>query len=110
MVFTQRLRDRVKSGRIRCSIRIWTRPHVKAGGRYPLDAGSIVVDSIEPITMKQITYDLARESGFESVKDLLSVAKHGRGRRVFLVRFHYLRPGAWDTPRVDSGPRRSTRA
>lgn len=110
MVFAKRLRDRVKSGRIRCSVRIWTRPHVKAGGRYPVDTGSIVVDSIEPITMKQITYDLARESGFDSVKDLLSVAKHGRGRRVFLVRFHYLPPGAWDTPRVDSARRRSTRA
>ncbi|SRR5579871_6399040 len=100
MTFTKRLRERVKSGRIRCSVRIWTKPHVKAGGRYALGEGSIVVDSIEPIRMKDITHDLARESGFDSVKDLLAVAKHGRGRNVYLVRFHYLRPGAWDTPRV----------
>jgi hypothetical protein len=97
MVFTKRLRERIRSGRIRCSVRVWTRPHVKVGGRYPMDDGSIVVDTIQPITMADITYDLARESGFESVEDLLGVAKHGRGRNVYLVRFHYLPPGGWDT-------------
>jgi hypothetical protein len=98
MVFTKRLRERVRSGRIRCSIRIWTRPHVKVGGRYPMDDGSIVVDSIAPIAIREITHDLARESGFESVDDLLGVARHGRGRNVYLIRFHYLAPGGWDTP------------
>lgn len=96
MVFTKRLREGVRSGRIRCSIRIWTHPHVKAGGRYPMEEGHIVVDSIEPIRMKDITRDLAQESGFASVKDLLETAKHGAGKNVYLVRFHYLRPGAWD--------------
>lgn len=95
MVFTKRLRDRVRSGRIRCSVRIWTHPHVKVGGRYPMDDGHIVVDSIESIRLKDITYDLARESGFDSVKDLLEIAKHGRGKNVYLIRFHYLPPGAW---------------
>ena len=61
-----------------------------------MDDGSIVVDSIERIRMKDITYDLARESGFPDVKNLLEVAKHGSGRNVYLVRFHYLPPGAWD--------------
>jgi hypothetical protein len=96
MVFTRRLRDRVRSGRIRCSVRIWTTPHVKVGGRYPMDDGHIVVDSIAPIRLKDITHDLARESGFDSVKDLLAIAKHGRGKNVYLIRFHYLPPGAWD--------------
>jgi hypothetical protein len=95
MVFTKRLRDRIKSGRIRCSVRIWQRPQVKVGGRYQLDDGHIVVDSITPMAISDITYDLARESGFESVEDLLEVAQHGRGRNVYLIRFHYLRPGAW---------------
>jgi hypothetical protein len=99
MVFAKQLRDRIRSGRIRCSVRIWMRPHVKVGGRYQMDDGHIVVDSIEPIARKDITYDLARESGFASVKDLLQIAKHGRGNKAYLIRFHYLRPGAWDTPR-----------
>jgi len=95
MVFAKPLRERVRRGRIRCSVRIWQRPHVKVGGRYPMDDGSIVVDSIESIRMKDVTEDLARESGFDTVKDLLAIAKHGRGRNVYLVRFHYLPPGAW---------------
>ena len=35
-----------------------------------MDDGSIVVDSIAPIKIADITYDLARESGFDSVADL----------------------------------------
>ena len=99
MVFTKRLREGIRRGRIRCSVRIWTRPHVKVAGRDPMDDGQIVVDSITPITMKEITYDLARESGFASVDDLLQIARHGRGNKVYLIRFHYLPPGAWDSPR-----------
>jgi hypothetical protein len=97
MVFTKRLREGVRRGRIRCSVRIWTSPHVKAGGRYRMDDGHIVVDSIVPMKLKDVTDDLARESGFESVKDLLGTAKHGKGNKVYLIRFHYLQPGAWDT-------------
>jgi hypothetical protein len=95
MVFTKRLREGVRRGRIRCSIRIWTRPHVKAGHRYPMDDGHIEVDSIVPIDLSEITDDLARESGFDSVEDLLRIAKHGQGDNVYLIRFHYLPPGAW---------------
>lgn len=99
MVFMKRLREGIRRGRIKCSVRIWTRPHVKVGGRYQMDEGHIVVDSIAPIALADVTYDLARESGFESVDDLLGIAKHGSGDQVYLIRFHYLRPGAWDTPR-----------
>ena len=99
MIFTKRLRDGVRRGRIRCSVRIWTRPHVKVGGRYAMDGGSIVVDSMAPIRLRDITSDLARESGFDSVTDLLETAKHGSGRKVYLIRFHYLPPGGWDLPR-----------
>ena len=96
MVFTKRLREGIRRGRIRCSVRIWTSPHVKAGGRYRMDEGHVVVDSIVPMKLKDITDDLAHESGFDSVKDLLGTAKHGKGNKVYLIRFHYLRPGAWD--------------
>jgi len=99
VVFTKRLREGIRRGIIRCSVRIWQKPHVKAGGRYQMDDGHIVVDSIEAITIADITHDLARESGFASVDALLGVAKHGSGDNVYLIRFHYLAPGAWDTPK-----------
>jgi hypothetical protein len=100
MLFAKPLREGIKRGRIRCSVRLWMTPRVKAGKRYAMDGGSIIVDSIEEITMRQITHDLARESGFESVEALMKVAKHGRGEHVYLVRFHYLPPGAWVAGRV----------
>ena len=96
MVFTKRLRESIRRGRIKCSIRVWLRPHVKVGGRYPMDDGHIVVDSIEPIEIDDITQDLARESGFASVDDLLQIARHGKGENVYLIRFHYQPPGGWD--------------
>jgi len=99
MQFTKRLREGVRRGRIRCSVRVWTSPHVKVGGRYPMEDGSIVVDAIEAIELDDITYDLARESGFESVAALLQIARHGRGDNIYLIRFHYLPPGGWDLPR-----------
>ena len=105
MMFTRRLRERVRSGRITCSVRIWMRPHVKVGGRYPMDEGHIVVDSIVPIRLADVTSDLARESGFDSVKDLLELANHGRGDKPYLIRFHYLPPGAWDVPRTGGAER-----
>jgi hypothetical protein len=105
MVFTKRLREGIRRGRIKCSVRIWTRPHVKAGGRYRMDEGEIVVDSIRPMRIADITHDLARESGFSSVKDLLQTAKHGRGDNVYLIRFRYLPPGAWDVRRTADGDR-----
>ena len=61
-----------------------------------MDEGHIVVDSIVSIRLADVTHDLARESGFSSVKDLLATAKHGAGNKVYLIRFRYLRPGAWD--------------
>ena len=99
MVFKKELREGVRRRRIRCSVRIWQRPHVKMGGRYPMDDGHIVVDSIEEIEIDDISDDLARESGFAGVEDLLQTAKHGPGENVYLIRFHYLPPGGWDTPR-----------
>ena len=95
MVFAKQLREGVRRGRIRCSIRIWTHAHVKVGGRYPMDDGHIVIESIEQIRRADITRELARESGFATVKELLQIAQHGAGRKVFLIRFRYVPPGGW---------------
>src|ERR1017187_3160684 len=92
MVFAKRLRDGVRRGEITCSVRIWMRPHVKVGNRYRMEEGEIEVDSIKPIGLPDITGELARESGFLGVVDLLKVAKHGKGENIYLVRFHYLPP------------------
>jgi hypothetical protein len=92
MTFTKRLREGVRCGEITCSVRFWLSPRVKVGGCYPMGEGKIKVDSIEPIGLPDITPELARESGFLGVLDLLKVAKHGRGENIYLIRFHYVAP------------------
>ncbi|MGP8251477.1 MAG: ASCH domain-containing protein [Terracidiphilus sp.] len=92
MIFTKRLREGVRRGDITVSVRIWMSPRVKVGNRYRMEEGEIEVDSIEPIGLPDITPELARGSGFLGVLDLLKVAKHGRGEKIYLVRFHYVPP------------------
>ena len=94
MMFTKRLREPVINGEITCSVRIWQRPHVKVGGRYPLGAGAIEVTSIREIGLADITPELARRAGFQGVVGLLKVAKHGPGERVYLVEFAYRPDGS----------------
>jgi hypothetical protein len=91
-MFTKRLRAAVRSGDITLSVRVWKSPRVKVGGRYPMEEGHIEVESIEPIGFPDITPQLARASGFLGVLDLLKVAKHGSGEKIYLVRFHYIPP------------------
>jgi len=98
MLFARHLREGIRRGRIRCTVRIWAQPRVKVGGRYKMDGGHVVVDSIAPIRIADITHDLARESGFPTVTALLKVARHGGGRHVYLIRFHYVPPGGWEKP------------
>lgn len=57
-----------------------------------MEDGEIEIESIEPIDFRDITPDLARESGFLGVADLLKIAKHGKGENIYLIRFHYVLP------------------
>jgi hypothetical protein len=98
MMFAKRLREPVMRGEITCSVRIWQRPHVKAGGRYALGPGWIHVTSIREIALSDITPQLARRSGFRDVEDLLAVARHGPGETVYLVEFEYRQDTAWSNP------------
>jgi hypothetical protein len=91
-MFTRRLREGVREGRITTSIRIWQSPRVAVGRRYAMEEGQIEIDAIVPIALRDVTPELARESGFQGVVDLLKVAKHGRGENVYLVRFHFVPP------------------
>lgn len=108
MMFTGRLRDGVQRGDVTCSVRIWTRPHVKVGHRYAMGEGQIQVDALVPISLADVTPELARASGFKGVVDLLKIAKHGRGENVYLIRFHYVPPRG--QPRVPSKPAQPRRA
>ena len=92
MQFARKLRERIKCGDVTTSIRIWKRPHVKAGGRYKLDEGHVVVTSIHEIRFDDISETMAKESGFRNVLDLMKTAKHGSGSVIYFIRFYYSAP------------------
>jgi hypothetical protein len=83
MTFTKRLREGVRRGEITCSVRIWTRPHVTVGARYRMEEGHIAVDSIQALGFPDITPELARESGFLGVLDLLK-SRNTAGVSIFI--------------------------
>jgi hypothetical protein len=109
MVFTKRLRERVRSGEITRSVRFWLNPRVTVGKRYAMEEGEIEIDSIDLIGLPDITPELAWETGFLGVLDLLKVAKHGKGENIYLVGFHYV-PPMRKRPNADNAATASTRS
>lgn len=89
MQFLRSLRDRIRRGEITTTVRLWQRAHVKVGGRYALPPGEIVVTKVFETSLAEITPELAQASGFAGLVDMLKVAKHGPGRRVFVIEFRY---------------------
>ncbi|WP_421935580.1 ASCH domain-containing protein [Phenylobacterium sp.] len=86
-MFAKPLRERVRSGEITTSVRIWLTPRVKVGGRYRLLDGFIEVTRLQEVDLDDVTEAMAREGGFESLEALMKTARHGRGERVFIVDF-----------------------
>ena len=72
---------------------------MKVGGRYALAPGEIVITKIFEVSLADITPELARLSGFSGVVELLKIAKHGAGRRVFVIDFRYVEPRPHRQPR-----------
>jgi hypothetical protein len=92
MVFMKKLRARIKNGEVTASVRIWKTPRVKAGHLYRLDAGHIRVSSIRQIFREDLTDQLARDTGFLNLLDLMKIAKHGSGQNIYYIKFRYV-PG-----------------
>jgi hypothetical protein len=78
MLFSQELRADVLAGEITVSFRLWQRPKVKAGGRYPVDPGLgfIVVDSVELVPFAGITDADVRRAGEPDREALRRRAAH----------------------------------
>jgi hypothetical protein len=93
--FSPELRDDVASGRITVSFRLWQRPKVKIGGRYPVGPVQIHVDSIELMPFSGITRADVRLSGERDKEALRRRAAHSGPIRddtlLYRVRFHVVR-------------------
>jgi hypothetical protein len=92
MQFSRELRDDVLAGEITLTVRLWTRPQVKVGGRYRVGAAEIEVDSIEPVPFAAISEADVRRAGEPDRETLRRRAAHA-GRIdddtiVYRIEFH----------------------
>ena len=92
MEFSRELRDDVISGDITVSFRLWRRPKVKVGGRYPVGPAHIEVDSVELLPFASITTADVRRCGEQDREALRRRAAHagpiGDDTLLYRVEFH----------------------
>ena len=91
-MFSPDLREAVAAGDITVSIRLWSRPKVKAGGRYTNHGITIEVDSMELLPFSAITEDDVARSGEPDREALRNRAAHAgpvaEDTLVYRVEFH----------------------
>jgi hypothetical protein len=75
-MFSRDLRDAVARGEISVSIRLWSRPKVKVGSRYPTAGVVIEIDSLEVLPFSAVTQDDVRASGETDREALRARAAH----------------------------------
>lgn len=74
--FSRELRDRVISGRITVSFRLWQRPQVKVGGRYRVGHVQIHIDALNAMPFVAVTADDVWRSGEDDREKLRRRAAH----------------------------------
>jgi hypothetical protein len=90
--FSRELRDHVIAGEITVSFRLWRRPKVRVGGRYPVGPAHIEVDLVELMPFAAITPADVRRSGEPDREALRRRAAHagpiGDDTLLYRVEFH----------------------
>ena len=93
MVFTRRLREGIRRGRIRCTVRIWQRLHVKVGGCYPMDDGHVVYQNT-PAALAALAGDARDAEGTGDTGDTAGDTAIERGYLAALRRHRTASAGA----------------
>jgi hypothetical protein len=91
-MFGRDLRQAVAGGEITVSVRLWSRPKVKVGGRYPTAGVVIEIDSIELLPFSAVTAEDVLRSGEPDREALRSRAAHAGpiddDTPVYRIEFH----------------------
>ena len=94
MDFSRELRNDILAGDITLSVRLWTRPRVKEGGRYRVGFGEIEVDTIELVPFAAITAKDVKRAGEPDRETLRRRAAHAgpidEDTLVYRIEFHSL--------------------
>jgi ASCH domain-containing protein len=90
--FSPELRNDVLAGDITLSVRLWTRPRVREGGRYRVGLGEIEVDAIELVPFAAISRADVKRSGEPDRETLRRRAAHAgpidEDTLVYRIEFH----------------------
>jgi hypothetical protein len=90
--FSRDLRERVADGTITLTVRLWSRPQVKVGGRYQVLARTIEVDDVDLVPFSSITRaDMKRAGETDREAMRLRVAHAGPvddDTPVYRIEFH----------------------
>ena len=76
MMFSRELRDAVARGEVTVSIRRWSRPQVRVGGRYPTAGVVIEIDALEVLPFSAVTVEDVAASGETDRETLRARAAH----------------------------------
>jgi hypothetical protein len=91
-MFSPELREAVASGEITISIRLWSRPKVKRGGRYATAGVVIEIDSMELLPFSAVTAADVRLAGERDRESLRDRAAHSGAINddtlVYRIEFH----------------------
>ena len=97
MQFSPELREQVLDGTITLTYRLWTRPQVKVGGRYRVEAGTIEVDDVELVPFGTVTAADVRRCGERDRETLRARTAHAGpvddDTLVYRIEFHAVDDG-----------------
>ena len=95
--FSRELRDDVMSGAITLTYRLWQRPRVRVGGRYPVGSVRIEVDDVQLVPFSSVTAADLRRCGEPSRHALRLRTAHAGpvddDTLVYRVEFHLVPAG-----------------
>jgi hypothetical protein len=90
--FSKELRGEVLSGGITVSFRLWRRPKVAAGRRYPVGPGWIEVESVELVPFSSVDEEDVGRAGETDLEALRRRAAHAGpiddDTLVYRIEFH----------------------
>jgi hypothetical protein len=78
VLFRSEQQRKVEAGEVSVTYRAWQSPRVRVGQRYRVGAGSILIDSCEPVPVASISDEDAIVAGFPDCEALIRAAAYRR--------------------------------
>ena len=89
MLIKDEVLEKIRTGKITVLFRRWSRPGAKAGGSQMTQGGVVGIDSVEVVTVDEITDLDARDAGYGTKENLLSHLNY-RDDPIYRIRVHFV--------------------